>query len=628
MSVALCGMFEKNPLLRLLRKYTVGYWSRFAIGLGLLTVSLFAQRVPALILGVALDGLLLEATAYSLPLVPDGAIPATTNGQFLMTVSLIGGALLIEATSHYFSNRLYTKATLGTLHDLRVGVYRTLINFDAATFEQEETGDLMGIVNNDVDNIEKFFEALRDGVIHAGGIVVAFIFMSAVHWELTVLVLLLPVTMLTCSRLYASKLQSRFERVRENVGNLNNHLRDTVTGIESVKSLAEEDAQRNAISSSSERYMQSNWSTIRLRLGFESVVYPIASTGTWGVFLIGGYWILAGPVLFFSQPLTPGTLLTFLIYTQSFLAPTRRFAIEVLNKYEDARASAGRVTGLLDKTTSEDGETRKRAVEPMGGRIQYEDVSFEYEDGDAQALTGINATIRPGEFVGVVGPTGSGKSTLLKLLLGFYAPDTGSIRVDGHDISEVDLRSLRNEIGYVNQDPVLFPGTIYENIAYAVDDPEEADIVRAAWLAGAHEFIKEFPDSYHTDIGEQGKKLSGGQRQRITIARAYLNDPSILILDEAMSNVDNRTMFEIQRSLSRISEDRTVIAIAHRLSTIRHADTILVLDEGQIFERGTHDELLDYDGVYADLWKTQIGAVDSDVTSTVRQSGSDVGVSQ
>ncbi|AHG01352.1 hypothetical protein HALLA_02920 (plasmid) [Halostagnicola larsenii XH-48] len=243
------------------------------------------------------------------------------------------------------------------------------------------------------------------------------------------------------------------------------------------------------------------------------------------------------------------------------------------------------------------------------GRVEYDDVSFGYDPDEEYVLEGISFEIDPGETVAFVGPTGAGKSTVVRLLMRMYEADEGAVMIDDHDVREVTLSSLRDAIGYVSQENYLFGGTVEENIAYGTFDATDEEVVAAAKAAQAHGFISELPAGYETEAGEEGVKLSGGQRQRIALARVILSDPQILVLDEATSDVDTETEMLIQRSIDDITADRTTFVIAHRLSTIRNADTILVLEDGRIVERGTHESLLEEDGLYANLWKVQAGEI-------------------
>jgi len=283
---------------------------------------------------------------------------------------------------------------------------------------------------------------------------------------------------------------------------------------------------------------------------------------------------------------------------------------QIINMYQRAEASAERIFGLMDETNSleADGESKELVVSE--GRIKYENVSFSYEDGQP-ILEDITFTVEGGETLALVGPTGAGKSTVLKLLLRLYDVKEGAVWIDRQDIREVSRKSLRQSIGYVGQESYLFYGTVRDNIAYGSFEATDREIRAAAKAAEAHAFVQNLPDGYETMVGERGVKLSGGQRQRLCIARAMLEDPDILVLDEATSDVDTETEMLIQRSLEELTADRTTFAIAHRLSTIKDAEKIAVLEDGRIVEQGTHDELLRKDGLYAHLWGVQAGEIDS-----------------
>jgi ATP-binding cassette subfamily B protein len=436
-----------------------------------------------------------------------------------------------------------------------------------------------------------------------GQIVVSFVFMALLNWQLALVLVSFPGALAVASRVYSRLLESRYTDVRESVGDVNARLADAIAGVGTIKANTQEDHERDRVADQSRAYLATNWATIRLRLAFNAATWGMGSLTTAGLFLLGGYWVLGGPPGFLTGSLTAGTLLTFLLYAQSFLVPVRQLATDVIDTYENAHASAKRVVSTLTSTRTIDDDGEELAV--TDGDVAYDGVSFGYDE--TETLSDIDFTVESGEFVGIVGSTGAGKSTMLKLLFRFYDPDEGTIRIDGQDTSSATVRSVRDAIGYVSQDPFLFYGTVRENIAYAETEADHEEIVTAAKLAGAHEFVTELEDGYDTEVGERGVKLSGGQRQRIAIARAILRDPEILVLDEATSHVDNETELQIQRSLDAIAGDRTTFAVAHRLSTVRDADRILVLDDGRLVESGSHEALLDRDGIYADLWRVQVG---------------------
>ncbi len=306
--------------------------------------------------------------------------------------------------------------------------------------------------------------------------------------------------------------------------------------------------------------------------------------------------------------LTPGAFVTFVIYAQQFVWPIIRLG-DVVDDYERAKTAGLRVDELLSREPVIDDQPDATDLTVTDGAVAFEDVTFAY--GDRPVIGGVDVSVEGGTTVGVVGPTGAGKSTLLKLLPRLYDVDEGAVRIDGQDVREVTLRSLRRSIGYVSQEPFLFYGTVAENIRYGTFDATDAELERAAEQAQAAEFIRNLPDGFDTLVGERGVKLSGGQRQRLAIARTMLKDPEILILDEATSAVDTETEALIQASLQDFAADRTTFVIAHRLSTVRNADRVLVLDDGRVVEDGGHGTLLRADGLYANLWRVQVGDIQS-----------------
>ncbi|WP_394345691.1 ATP-binding cassette domain-containing protein [Halogeometricum borinquense] len=326
-------------------------------------------------------------------------------------------------------------------------------------------------------------------------------------------------------------------------------------------------------------------------------------------FVVGGVWVFSGPPPGFSGELSVGDFVVFILLVQQLTAPLAQLS-NIVDWYENARASGKRICGLFDVPVRVRDASDPVALDSANGRIEYDDVNFEYDDGE-QVLNGVDFTAQPGETIALVGPTGAGKSTVAKLLLRLYDADTGAVRVDGHDVRDIRLGDLRESIGYVSQGTVLFDGTVAENIRYGRFEVSDEAVREAARVAEAHAFIEELSSGYDTQVGERGVKLSGGQRQRIALSRAVLQDPDIIVLDEATASVDTETEALIQRSLERVTADRTTVAIAHRLSTIKDADIILVLDDGQIVERGSHEELLAEDGLYANLWGVQAGEIES-----------------
>jgi len=627
-----------NPLWNLVDRYARPHSFRFAVAaLGTLLAQI-PGRVPALVVGVALDAILLADTPYTLPLVPNEWIPTGTEEQVVFTAGLLAAAYLIDGGLSWIAGRVGGTARLRTLHDIRVDTFEALVSHDLSFFDQRQTGDVMSVLNNDVSNLNGFGNNAVQGLRFITQILVAFAFMATLHLRLAALLVVLPVGLALLGHWYTTRVEPIYDEVRESVGRINARLEDSIDGIATVKSFAREDREREAVAAASREYRDRNWSVIRLRLLFNYASWSVTSYSFIGLFALGAYTALNGAPPILGGSLTAGTLLTFLLYSKSFYGPIRQLMLDVLDSYENAKASSKRIVGVLEGERPDADAGPDLAVPE--GRIDYEAVDFAYEASDERILTEVNFTAEPGELVGIVGPTGAGKSTITKLLFRFYDPDDGAVRIDGTDVSEVSRRSLREHLGYVSQDPFLFYGTVEQNIAYGaresgsradtvaesradgavaeIDDAalaaagiDRSDIERAATLAGAHDFVTDLEEGYDTQVGERGESLSGGQRQRIAIARALLRDPEILVLDEATSHVDNETERQIQESIDALSGERTTLAIAHRLSTVRNADRVLVVDDGEIVERGTHEELVERDGLYADLWRVQVGDIES-----------------
>ncbi|MEM8614922.1 MAG: ABC transporter ATP-binding protein, partial [Cyanobacteria bacterium P01_H01_bin.105] len=393
-------------------------------------------------------------------------------------------------------------------------------------------------------------------------------------------------------------LAPRYADVRERVGLLNGRLANNLTGIATIKSYTAETYETQRVGQDSEAYRQSNRRAIALSSAFIPLIRILILVGFTATLLYGGLEAVAGN-------LAVGTYSVLVFLTQRLLWPLTRLG-ETLDQYRRAMASIDRVMDLLDTPVAIRPGDYRLPVSNVRGDIMFKDVTFAYHDRQP-VVEHLTLKIPAGKTTAIVGATGSGKSTLVKLLLRFYEISKGQISLDGHDLRQLQLDDLRRAIGLVSQDVFLFHGTVAENIAYGSFSAPLSQIEQAAQLAEAHDFIRQLPQGYDTIVGERGQKLSGGQRQRLAIARALLKDPPILILDEATSAVDNETESAIQRSLEKITCDRTTIAIAHRLSTVRNAHCIYVMDQGQLAEWGTHEELLARSGIYANLWRVQMG---------------------
>ncbi|QLK24986.1 ABC transporter ATP-binding protein/permease [Natrinema zhouii] len=623
----------ENPMKRLFLEYGSNYKGAAVIGV---IASFFARildLLPALMLGVAIDAVIRQDIPYAeafpvggglvAPYVPDGRLP-----QFWLTIGIIAGAFLCSAVFHWTRNWGFNTFAQNVQHDIRTDTYDEMQRLDMGFFADKQTGEMMSILSNDVNRLEKF---LNDGmnslfrllvmVLGIGGL------LFAINWQLA-LIALLPVPLIALfTYLFIQTIQPKYAQVRSTVGKVNSRLENNLGGIQVIKSSTTEEYESDRVEDVSQEYFDANWGAIRTRIKFFPGLRVLAGIGFVITFLVGGLWVIGGPPGPFSGGLSTGMFVVFILYTQRFIWPMAQFG-QIINMYQRARASSERIFGLMDEPNRVGEEPNAPDLEVTEGRVEYDDVSFSYGDREAERTTGesteerrdsgdeerilenIDFTVDGGETLALVGPTGAGKSTVLKLLLRMYDVDEGAIRVDGQNVRNVTLRSLRESLGYVSQDTFLFYGSVEENITYGTFDADREDVIEAAKMAEAHEFIENLPEGYDTEVGERGVKLSGGQRQRLSIARAILKDPDILVLDEATSDVDTETEMLIQRSIDELAEDRTTFAIAHRLSTIKDADQVLVLEGGEIVERGTHDELLENGGLYSHLWGVQAGEID------------------
>jgi ATP-binding cassette subfamily B protein len=605
----------ENPMRRLFAEYGADNTFAFVIGVTSSIVARVLDLLPPLLLGLAVDAIFSQTTdrEYSLLFVPDAWLPATKTGQLYLTVALIAAAFFGGAAFHYSRNWGWNAFAQHIQHEIRTDTYDKMQRLNMDFFADKQTGEMMSILSNDVNRLERF---LNDGMNSAFRLGVMVIGIAAIllwiNWQLALVTLFVVPALAVFTYKFIKTIQPKYADVRSSVGQVNSRLENNLGGIQVIKAANTERYESDRVEDVSQDYFDANWDAIDTRIKFFPGLRIMAGVGFVATFLLGGVWVLTSQAtgtapLFFTGTLSPGDFVVFILLSQRFIWPMAQFG-QIINMYQRAYASAARIFGLMDEPSriAENPDADELAVED--GDVVYDDVTFGYDDDPI--VEDISFEVEGGETVALVGPTGAGKSTLLKLLLRMYDVDAGSIAVDGQDLRDVTITSLRERVGYVSQETFLFYGTVAENISYGTFDADREAVVEAAKAAEAHDFITNLPEGYDTEVGERGVKLSGGQRQRIAIARAILKDPSILVLDEATSDVDTETEMLIQRSLDRLTADRTTFAIAHRLSTIKDADQIVVVEGGRVVERGTHDDLIDDDGLYAHLWGVQAGEID------------------
>jgi len=599
------------PMQRLLFGYGRPYWLSVTLGIAASLAARLLDLLPVILLGIAIDSLFQQVEPFDLPLVPQVWLPTDPTEQFALVIVLITASFVVGAGFHWLRNWGFNSFAQDIQHDVRTDSYDTMQRLNMTFFADKQTGELMSILSNDVNQLERF---LNDGLNSAFRMIVMVIAIAAyliyLNPQLSV-VALSPVPLIAVfTYIFVKTIQPKYAAVRSSVGTVNSRLENNLGGIQVIKSSNTESFESGRVDDVSRDYYETNWGAITIRIRFFPGLQLISGAGFILTFLVGGYWVFsgAGPGPF-TGTLSTGEFVVFILFTQQLVWPMAQFG-QIINMYQRAEASAERIFGLMDETESLEADPETSELVVSAGRVEYENVSFSYDEGQP-ILDDIEFTVEGGETLALVGPTGAGKSTVLKLLLRLYDVDAGAVKIDGQDIRNVSRTSLRQSIGYVGQESYLFYGTVRDNIAYGTFEATDDEIREAAQAAEAHAFIQNLPEGYDTMVGERGVKLSGGQRQRLCIARAMLEDPDILVLDEATSDVDTETEMLIQRSLDELTENRTTFAIAHRLSTIKDADGIVVLEDGRIVERGTHDQLIREDGLYAHLWGVQAGEIDS-----------------
>ncbi|MFC7019820.1 MULTISPECIES: ABC transporter ATP-binding protein [Haloarcula] len=598
-----------RPMFRLFTQYGKGQRPAFVVGLVSSVAARMLDLLPPLLLAVAIDAVIQDETAFSLWGVPDAWLPTDPVGQLFLTTGLIAATFVFGALFHWSRNWGWNKFAQHVQHAVRTDTYETMQRLNMDFFADKQTGEMMSVLSNDVNRLEKF---LNDGLNSASRLIIMVVGIAAylfvMNWQLA-LVALLPVPIIAVfTKRFIETIQPKYADVRSSVGALNSRLENNLSGIQIIKTANTEPYEADRVEDSSQDYLDANWDAIETRITFFPGLRLVSGLGFVVTFVVGGLMVLGRPPGPITTTLSPGQFVAFIIYTQRFVWPMAQFG-QIINMYQRAYASAERVFGLMDTPGRLEEADDAAPLRVTEGAVEYADVSFGYGEDDP-VVEDVTFDVEGGETVALVGPTGAGKSTLLKLLMRMYDVDEGAVRIDGQDVRDVTIPSVRQAIGYVSQETFLFYGTVRDNIAYGTFDASDEAIVAAAKAAEAHQFIESLPEGYDTKVGERGIKLSGGQRQRIAIARAMLKDPEILVLDEATSDVDTETELLIQRSLNELTADRTTFAIAHRLSTIKDADVILVLEDGRVVERGTHERLLSEEGLYANLWAVQAGEID------------------
>ena len=553
----------------------------------------FWDLAPPVLIGIAVDVGALREESFL------GELGwSDPREQFLILVALTVVIWVLESLFEYFYAVLWRNLAQTAQHELRMSAYQHIQDLEMRWFSQQTTGGLMAIMNDDVNQLERFLDQGATDLLQvATTVVVVGGIMFLIAPEVAILAIIPVPVIVIGSFMFQRRIGERYTRVREEVADLNSLLNNNLSGITTIKSFTAEKREIERVREASETYLKANQSAITLSASFVPLIRMAILFAFTANMLVGGWMALDGR-------LSIGAYSVIVFITQRLLWPLTRLG-QTFDLYQRAMASTTRVLDLLDTDIGiVEGDV---TIQKISGDIEFKDLTFSYH-GRSPVYEGLSLAIKPGETLGIVGSTGAGKTTLMNLLMRLHDPQSGHVELDGVDVKDLTLNCLRGSIALVSQNTTLFPGSVRENILYGRPDANQEELINSAEVAEAIEFIESLPDGWETDVGEDGHRLSGGQRQRLAIARAVLKDAPILVLDEATSNVDNETEAALQRSIEKLSINRTTIIIAHRLSTVRNADRIAVLDNGKISEMGSHDELIEASGLYSRLWAVQTGA--------------------
>ncbi|MBT3420120.1 MAG: ABC transporter ATP-binding protein [Euryarchaeota archaeon] len=589
-------MGEIGPLRRLV-EHTSSHKKTIRLASACSVINKIWDLAPPLLIGLAVDVVVLKENSF---LAGMGVIDPWNQ---LILLSIVTFAVWgFESLFEFFYGVLWRNLAQTVQHELRLDTFNHVQKQGMGWFDERQRGDILAILNDDINQLERFLDKGANDLLQVSTtvVVVGAIFI-AISWKVALFAVLpIPVIVWGSFR-YQRSLEPKYAKVRDSAGKMNALLENDLAGMSTIQSFTAEERESVRVESLSEDYREANRAAIKLSAAFTPLIRMAILCGFTATLLLGGWLTLEGT-------LAIGAYSVLVFMTQRLLWPLTRLG-ETFDLYQRAMASSTRVLDVLESPMEiEDGEIAPVEDEISKANLILENVNFGYPERE-KIFSNLNLTIEAGKTIGVVGSTGSGKTTLVRLLLRFADIDSGSIKWVDSDIREWKLKSLRSSIALVDQHITLFPTTILENIRYGNPDSNDEDVKNAAMVAEATDFIESLPEQWGTMIGEGGHRLSGGQRQRLAIARAVLKDAPLLILDEATSAVDNETEAALQRSITKVSQDRTTVIIAHRLSTIRNADRIIVLEKGEIVEDGSHEELVDMNKIYSRMWSVQTGNI-------------------
>ena len=526
---------------------------------------------------------------------------AQSGTPLLVSAVMKVGALylvlrVIDTAANYYMQSIGHIMGAHIETDMRRDLFAHLQELSHSFYDTAKIGQLMSRITTDLNDITEFAHHFPEELFIAIiKIVASFCILCQTNVPLTLLIFAMVPLMVACSNVFSKRMRADFKNSRHQLGELNARVEDSLSGIRVVKSFANEELEKAKFAEGNARFLRIKRGMYHSMAGFHSVTRLFDGVMYIIVVVLGAIYMIHGQI-------TAADLIAYLLYVTTLLASIRRI-VEFMEQFQRGITGIERFSEVMAEPVTITDRPGAAELTDVRGDVDFDHVSFAYEHGSGEVLNDINLHVRAGESIALVGPSGGGKTTLCSLIPRFYDVCGGAIRIDGRDVRDFTLHSLRSHVGVVQQDVYMFSGTIAENIEYGRPGASREDVIEAAKLAGAHEFILGLENGYDTYVGERGVRLSGGQKQRVSIARVFLKNPPILILDEATSALDNESEHLVQQSLEKLMKGRTTFTIAHRLTTIRSADTILVLTDEGIVERGSHRELLEKHGVYAGLYE-------------------------
>lgn len=617
---------NKSSVYRMYYDNGLKYWKYMAVAVTFGAIGTALTQIPQIAFGLVIEVIDTSVTSSQFPfadvLLSDKPLSriVQVSTVFIISIFLTAGLRFVSA---YFWD-IFKESFKD---DIRVEAYESIQNLHPKRFIQRSSGEYVSVVESDVREVGGLPRTVLSGVTNdVVNIFTIGVVLFSLNWQFAVL-LLIPIPLIAWYTFkFNEVIEPLYKETRKASASLTDQLSSSIRGVLTVRSYVAEDREKDRVDDSSDEVKDAKLDVSKTWLLYSKVFSVTSRITSFVVLALGSYWVVVGPPLFFTEPLTAGELAVFFTNSTLLIQPATSVRMYV-DAYKKAKASSDRIYSIIQARDMDEKQYENEFTN-IDGKIKFEDVVFSYdfedddplnqvsddesvEDEDEEdedfILGPINCQISKGETIGIVGPSGSGKTTFIRLLMRFLDPDSGRTYIDEENISNYSPQSLREKIGYVEQEPYVFDSTILENVRYGNVDATKKDVLEALDNAAIRDTVTSTEDGLNTNLGEEGGRMSGGEKQRIAIARAILTNPSILVLDEATSHVDNITESEIQKSIDKATKDRTTLIIAHRLSTVRNADKILVFDEGKIVERGSHEKLVEENDLYSELWNKHVG---------------------